>query len=158
MSKTIPLAVSAAEVEAKKGASAYPAEFAPRVAGRTKRKLGDLFGLKNFGVNLTTMDPGTESALLHRHHVQDEFVYMLSGELVLRTGEDEVVLTEGMCAGFPAMGIAHQLVNRSSEPATYLEIGDRLPGDGADYPEDDLSVVMGDDGQWKFSRKDGSSI
>lgn len=156
MSDKGPLAIRADSVSAQKGQSNYPDPFAARVAGRTKRKLGDVFGLKNFGVNLTTLDPGGESALLHRHGVQDEFVYILEGEAVLRTGEEEVVLTPGMCAGFRARGVAHQLVNRSDRPVTYLEIGDRLPGDSGEYPEDDLAVRMGEDGRWQFSRKAGS--
>lgn len=133
----------------------YPPEFAGRVAGRLKRPLGDLFGLDGFGVNLTVLDPGAQSSVKHRHTVQDEFVYVLSGELVLAHDGGETVLRAGMCAGFRHGGTAHHLVNRSDAPATYLEIGDRQPGDGADYPDDDLSVVRGD-GRWLFTRKDGT--
>ena len=83
------------------------------MAKREKRPLGDLFGLKNFGVNLTRLAPGGESALLHRHSKQDEFVYILDGEPTLVTDGEEVTLSPGMCAGFPAQGLAHQLVNRT---------------------------------------------
>jgi uncharacterized cupin superfamily protein len=154
---TIPLAILAEDAPARpKGATVYPAPFAGRVAGRLKRALGDVFGLKNFGVNLTRLDPGAMSALMHRHAVQDEFVYVIEGELTLVTPGAEVVLTPGMCAGFPAGGLAHHLVNRSGAAAAYLEIGDRLPGDSAEYPNDDLKAVMAEGG-WRLTRKDGTS-
>lgn len=152
-----PLAIAAEDAAPRpKGATNYPPVYAVRVAGRLKRPLGDFFGLKNFGVNLTQLDPGAMSALLHRHSVQDEFIYVVDGELTLVTPGAETVLTPGMCAGFPAGGIAHHLVNRSSRPASYLEIGDRVPGDGAEYPNDDLKADMVG-GQWRFTRKDGSN-
>ena len=135
--------------------SNYPPEFAQRVAGRFKRPLGDLFGIESFGVNLTTLEPGAQSALKHRHTVQDEFVYIVSGELVLVHDEGETLLTAGMCAGFRHGGTAHHLINRSDAPATYLEVGDRQPGDGADYPNDDLVAVRRED-RWAFTRKDGT--
>ena len=137
-------------------ASNYPAEFAARVSGRLKRPLGDLFALKNFGVNLTTLAPGAASALFHRHSRQDEFVYMLEGQLVLLTEEGEQELTPGMCFGFAAGGTAHQLVNRSAADATYLEIGDRSTGDAVSYPQDDLKAVLGPERTWIFTRKDGT--
>jgi uncharacterized cupin superfamily protein len=135
--------------------SSYPAIFARRVAGRFKRPLGELFGIESFGVNLTTLEPGAESALKHRHSVQDEFVYMVSGELVLAHDAGETVLTAGMCAGFRHGGTAHHLINRSAAPATYIEIGDRQPGDGAEYPDDDLAAGRSE-GRWLFTRKDGT--
>lgn len=150
-----PLAIVAAEAPPRTKPSNYPAVFAARVEGRTKRTLGDLFGLKNFGVNLTELAPGAQSALMHRHTAQDEFVYVVQGELVLVTDEGEATLTAGMCAGFPAGGRAHQLVNRSSARAAYLEIGDRTPGDAATYPTDDLAAELTSAG-WRFTRKDGS--
>jgi uncharacterized cupin superfamily protein len=123
--------------------------------GRTRRKLGDIFGLKTFGVNLTELAPGGESALLHRHSNQDEFVYVVFGELTLVTDEGEHIMTAGMCAGFPAGGVAHQMVNRSGAPGGYLEIGDRGP-DAVEYPLDDLRAEGGPGGGWVFSRKDGT--
>ena len=125
------------------------------MSGRAKRPLGDLFGLTNFGVNLTTLAPGGESALLHRHSKQDEFVYILDGEPTLVTDVGEVVLSPGMCAGFPARGIAHQLVNRTGRDVVYLEIGDRSSGDEGSYPNDDLRAELGPDGRWRYSHKDG---
>jgi len=132
----------------------YPPEFAARVAGRRKQALGDLFGIASFGVNRTTLAPGSESSIKHRHHVQDEFVYVLSGEVVLAHDQGETLLTAGMCAGFPHGGTAHHLINRSDVEAVYLEIGDRLPNDGADYPDDDLRAERTENG-WRFTRKSG---
>ena len=106
-------------------------------------------------MNLTTLQPGSQSALKHRHLVQDEFVYVVSGELVLVTEFGEAMLTAGMCAGFAAGGAAHHLANRSSASATYLEIGDRRPGDSAEYPDDDLVAVRSTEG-WRFTHKDGT--
>jgi len=149
-------AVRAADVPARVKPSNYPEPFASRMAGRTKRPLGDLFGLTNFGVNLTTIRPGAVSALHHRHTTQDEFVLVLEGELVLVTDAGETVLTAGMCAGFPKAGTAHHLINRSAAEATYLEIGDRSPGDVVSYPVDDIAATLGPDGRWVFTRKDGT--
>jgi uncharacterized cupin superfamily protein len=133
----------------------YPPEFAAKVRRRVKRPLGDIFGITGFGVNLTTLEPGSQSSVRHRHTVQDEFVYVVAGELVLVHDAGEVKLEPGMCAGFSAGGTAHCLANRSNAPATYLEIGDRRPGDAAEYPEDDLVAVMGEAG-WSFTHKDGT--
>ncbi len=151
-----PIALVASEAPARTKRSNYPEPFFSRMGGRTKRPLGDLFGLRNFGVNLTTLAPGAESALLHRHSRQDEFVYIVDGTPTLVTDRGEVLLSPGMVAGFPAGGIAHQLVNRTDRPATYLEIGDRTPGDEGEYPADDLKAVLGPAGAWIFTRKDGT--
>ena len=126
------------------------------MARREKRQLGDVFGLKNFGVNLTRIAPGGESSLLHRHSRQDEFIYILEGTPTLVTDDGEFALAPGMCAGFPAGGIAHQLVNRSDADVVYLEVGDRTAGDEGSYPNDDIKAELGPDGQWRFSRKDGT--
>ena len=150
-----PIAVVAAQSPLRKTKSSYPEPFFSRMGKREKRVLGDQFGLKNFGVNLTTLAPGGESALLHRHSKQDEFIYVLSGTPTLVTDQGEVSLSPGMCAGFAAMGVAHQLVNRSDADATYLEMGDRTPGDEGTYPVDDLAAKLGPDGKWVFMRKDG---
>jgi uncharacterized cupin superfamily protein len=135
--------------------SSYPEPFKQVVAGRAKQKLGDALGLKNFGVNLTTIKAGSASALRHWHATQDEFVYIVAGELVLVTDCGEQLLTPGMCAGFRA-GAAdgHHLVNRSGRDAIYLEVGDRTPGDAATYPDDDITA-RSVDGRWLFTRKDG---
>ena len=150
-----PIVAKAAPLRAK--ASNYPEPFASRVVGRAKRPLGDLFGLKNFGVNLTELAPGAETALMHRHSRQDEFVYVLEGEPVLVTEDGETPLAPGMCAGFPAGGTAHHLVNRTDKTVLVLEVGDRTPGDEGSYPEDDLKAALGPDGKWRFTRKDGSA-
>lgn len=150
-----PLAVRAAEAPARTKPSNYPEPFFSRMGRREKRPLGDLFGLKTFGVNLTTLAPGGESALLHRHSRQDEFVYILRGRPTLVTDQGEAELAPGLCAGFPAGGVAHQLVNRTDEDVVYLEIGDRTPGDEGSYPVDDLRAVLGADGRWVFTHKDG---
>lgn len=150
-----PAAVKAIDTPPRVKLSNYPEPFASRMKGRTKRPLGDLFGLSNFGVNLTALAPGAVSALQHRHTLQDEFVYLLEGEAVLVTGDVETVLTAGMCAGFKAGGTSHHLENRSDAPVLYLEIGDRTKGDEAAYPADDLVAVAGPNG-WIFTHKDGS--
>src|SRR3974390_1208030 len=136
-----PSAIAAASAPARTKPSNYPEPFFSRMAKREKRPLGDLFGLKNFGVNLTVLQPGGESALLHRHSRQDEFVYVLEGHPTLVTDRGEVALAPGMCAGFAAGGIAHQLVNRTADTVVYLEIGDRTSGDEGSYPADDLKAT-----------------
>lgn len=151
-----PAAVVAEKVPPRTVASNYPEPFRSRMAGRTKRQLGEVFGLTNFGVNLTTIAPGGVSALHHRHTTQDEFVFVVDGELVLVTDAGETLLGPGMCAGFPKGGTAHHLVNRSGSAAIYLEIGDRSPGDSVTYPNDDIAAVLGPDGKWAFAGKDGT--
>jgi uncharacterized cupin superfamily protein len=150
-----PLAMEAQMAAPRAKPSNYPEPFFSRMNKRVKRPLGDLFGLKNFGVNLTTLAAGGESALLHRHSRQDEFIYILQGDPVLVTDTGEVQLKPGMCAGFPAQGIAHQLVNRTDRDVVYLEIGDRTPGDEGSYPNDDIKAALGADGKWMFTHKDG---
>lgn len=154
-STTPPVAIRAAAAPPRTKPSNYPEPFFSRMAGREKRPLGDLFGLRNFGVNLTRLRPGGESALLHRHSLQDEFVYILEGEPTLVTDAVEVELAPGMCAGFPAGGVAHQLVNRTARDVLYLEIGDRTRGDEGSYPADDIAAELGADGAWRFTHKDG---
>lgn len=151
-----PIALEAAAAPPRTKPSNYPEPFFSRMSKREKRPLGDLFGLRNFGVNLTKLLPGGESALLHRHSRQDEFVYIIAGEPTLVTDEGEVLLRPGMCAGFPAAGRAHQLVNRTAAEVLYLEIGDRTDGDEASYPRDDIEARLGADGKWIFSHKDGT--
>lgn len=151
-------AVVAVEAPLRAKASNYPAEFAARFRGRDKRPLGDLFGLTNFGVNLTRLAPGALSSLRHAHSLQDEFVYVLAGRPVLITNDGETPLAPGMCAGFPAgTGDAHHLINRSDEEVWYLEVGDRTVGDAGSYPDDDLQAVKLSDGGWEFRRKDGTA-
>ena len=121
----------------------YPEPFQPVAAGRMKHALGDHAGLDQYGVNLTILPPGQASALRHWHKLEDEFVYIVSGELTLITDDGEEVMTPGMCAGFKA-GVenGHHLVNRSAAPASFLEIGSRLPDEEGFYPDDDLHLTM----------------
>lgn len=152
-----PTAIAAAEVPPRTKPSNYPEPFAGRMARRQKRALGDFFGLKNFGVNLTRIAPGGESALMHTHSKQDELVYVLEGEAVLATPSGETRLSAGMCAGFPARSEAHHILNRSGRDVVILEIGDRPEGDEGSYPRDDIQAVMGASGNWRFTRKDGTA-
>ncbi|HEV7434289.1 MAG TPA: cupin domain-containing protein [Pseudorhizobium sp.] len=147
--------MKAADVETRKKPSNYPEPFASRMQGRSKRSLGDIFGLSNFGVNLTTLQPGAVSALQHSHSKQDEFVYIVEGELWLVSGDEQERLSSGYCVGFPAGGVSHHLENRSETPALYLEIGDRTEGDEVVYPVDDLKALR-ESGAWVFTRKDGT--
>ena len=150
-------ATLASQVPARPKKTLYPDVFAARIEGREKRALGDFFGLQNFGVNLTRLAPGSESALRPSHQKQDEFVYVLEGTPTLVTDSGEQHLGPGMCAGFRAgTGDAHHLVNRSSSDVLYLEVGDRTPGDSVAYPDDDLKLLWVD-GAWQVTRKDGSS-
>ena len=151
-----PLAVLASDIPVRAKKSGYPEPYRSRVEGREKRVLGDLFKLRNFGVNLTTLYPGAESALMHRNSTQDEFIYILEGHATLVTDEGEIALSPGMCAGFPAAGAAHHLVNTSGANVVYLEIGDRTPGDDGTFPADDIRADLNQDGKWYFSRKDGT--
>ncbi|MGH6893603.1 MAG: cupin domain-containing protein [Dongiaceae bacterium] len=150
-----PVAVRPETVPPRTTPSNYPEPFFSRMAKREKRPLGDFFGLKNFGANLTKLAPGGESALLHRHSKQDEFVFVLQSDPTLVTDTEEIRLCPGMCAGFPAQGVAHQLVNRTDRDVVFLEIGDRTSGDEGSYPKDDLQAVLAADGKWKFTHKDG---
>lgn len=154
----LPAALDARQIAPRAQASLYPAPFAARFGGRSKRVLGEAFGLANFGVNLTTLAPGASSSLRHAHSRQDEFVYVLEGHPTLITDAGETPLAPGMCAGFRAgRGDAHQLVNRSDAPVVYLEVGDRSVGDEVVYPDDDLAMTIGADGRRLFTRKDGSA-
>ena len=151
-----PTALVAADVAPRAKSSNYPEPFFSRVAGRAKRPLGDLFGLTNFGVNLTRLAPGAPSALRHAHTRQDEFVYILEGRPTLVTNARRTALKAGMCAGFKAgTGDAHHLVNDTEDDVVYLEIGDRTAGDAVDYPDDDLAVVT-IDGRRQMAHKDGT--
>lgn len=150
--------ISAKSIPATMGKTIYPEPYAALVKGRLKRKLGDFFGLTNFGVNLTDLAPGAISALAHSHSQQDEFIFVLEGTPTLVLGTEEYTLHPGDCYGFKAgRGIAHQLVNRSEENVTYLEIGDCTTGDEVEYPNDDLKARQLTNGIWKLTHKDGSS-
>jgi uncharacterized cupin superfamily protein len=133
-------------VPERKG-SGYPDPFRAAYGNRIKQRLGDAAGLTQFGVNLTRIAPGTGTALRHWHENEDEFVYVVEGELVLIEDEGETVLRAGDAAGFKA-GVAngHCFVNRSDTDAVVLEVGTRAPTERAHYPDVDLAVVKDDTG------------
>ncbi|MDQ6618132.1 MAG: cupin domain-containing protein [Pseudomonadota bacterium] len=149
-------AIDPASVAERRG-SGYPEPFRSRMGDRMKRRLGEACGLSKFGVNLVTLGPGAQSALRHWHTLEDEFVYVLAGEVVLVTNAGEQVLGQGMCAGYPAgERDAHHMINRSTVPATYLEVGNRVEGDNAFYPDDDLMWIEREDGV-VAAHKDGTA-
>ncbi len=135
--------------------SVYPAEFQHVVRGREKAALGNVVGLTQFGVNLTRLKPGAASALRHWHQNEDEFVYVLEGELVLVENEGETVLQPGDAAGFKA-GVpnGHHLINRSQRDAVYLEVGTRAADDRGHYPDVDLDLVR-HEGKTLLAHKNG---
>ncbi len=136
--------------------SAYPPPFDEPVRKREKRALGDPFGLRNFGANLVRLPPETESSQRHWHSRQDELVMVMEGELVLVTDDGEETMTPGTVAGFPAgTPDGHKLVNRSSQDAVYLEIGDRMPGDATAYSDIDMRSLA-TEGARRFIHKDGT--
>lgn len=137
--------------------SNYPQELQHIVKGRSRKRLGKAAGLKNFGVNLVTLQSGSCSSIRHWHSKQDEFIYIVEGEVTLVTNEGEQHLTVGDCAGFPAgEANGHHLINKSDFLAKYLEIGDKTSGDTVNYPDEDLVAKDSDTG-WIFTRKDSSS-
>jgi uncharacterized cupin superfamily protein len=151
-----PIAISAVEIPVRAAVSFYPEPFISRMDGRQKRQLGEFFGLKNFGVNLTRLAPNAVSSLRHSHAKQDELVYVVSGHPTLHTDQGRMRLAPGMCAGFRAgTGNSHHLLNETTEEVLYLEIGDRTPDEQVTFPDDDLQFVRVD-GKAQFARKDGT--
>jgi uncharacterized cupin superfamily protein len=149
-------AVHVSTLDAVKHAT-YPEPFRSRMGDREKRRLGERFGLSQFGANLVTLGPGGQSALRHWHSHEDELVYILSGELVLVTDAGEQAVGAGMVVGFPGGSQdAHHFVNRSDAPAQYLEIGSRIEEDNAYYPDDDLEWREVEPGRWIGAHKDGT--
>ena len=142
-------------VPAHRGSS-YPAPFRAEVESRQKRPLGDALGLSQFGVNLVLLPPGCWSSQRHWHTHEDEFVYVLEGELTLVTDAGEQLLRPGTAAGFPAgKADGHHLINRTDRPATYLEVGTRRDDvDEVDYSDIDMAVRHRDGAQ-VFVRKNG---
>jgi uncharacterized cupin superfamily protein len=145
--------VEIASTEVKLG-SAYPAPFDQPCRERQRCKLGDSVGLTQFGVNLLRLPPGAWSSQRHWHTAEDEFVWVLQGEVVLVTEQGEQVLRAGECVGFPA-GVAdgHHLQNRAHSEAVMLEVGSRRPEqDGCSYPDIDLMIAPGTKA---YSHRDG---
>ena len=134
--------------------STYPAPYGEPCRDRHKRALGDALGLTKYGVNLVSMPPGAWSAQRHWHSHEDEFVYVLEGELTLVTDDGEQALGPGMAAGFPAgKAEGHHLVNKTETTAVYLEVGDRSGDDEVHYPDIDLFLPKDGPG---FVRKNGA--
>lgn len=124
----------------------YPPPYDEPCLARERRRLGDAAGLSQFGVNLLRLPPGTWSSQRHWHFRQDEFVYVLAGEVVLVTNAGEDILKAGDCAGFKAGDEdGHHFINRSGSDVLLLEVGTRVEGDGAMYP--DIDLVHPADGQ-----------
>lgn len=148
-------ALDPSTLEEKRG-SLYPEPFKSRMGDRAKKRLAAACGLKGLGVNLVTLGPGGQSSVRHWHTLDEEFVYVLEGEVTLVTNSGEQTLRAGMCAGYAAGSKdAHHFVNRSGKPAKYLEMGTNVPGDTAFYPDDDLFIVWTEDGGMKYTHKDG---
>lgn len=131
------------DVETQTGAGKYPSAVRHLIEGRYKAKLGDAVGVTQFGVNHTTLEPGCISALRHWHESEDEFIFVVSGEVTLKDEQGEQVLVQGSFAGFSAgEPNGHQLINNSATAAVYLEIGSRRPGeDVVHYPDLDMPPV-----------------
>jgi uncharacterized cupin superfamily protein len=149
--------IEIAKVPAQNIAS-YPKEFAQVIAGREKQRIGDAVGLTQFGVNIARIKAGSASALRHWHEQEDEFIYMLEGELVLKENDGETVLKPGDCAGFKAgSGIGHCLINRTNRDAVYLEVGTRAKSERVHYPDVDFMMERDQSGR-RFFRKSGEPI
>ena len=140
--------------------SGYPEPYRSRVLPRSKRRLGDALGLTRIGINYTVLPPGKESSMRHWHTHEDEFVFVLQGEVVLRTESGEQRLTAGMCAGFPAGSKdGHHLINRSGADAVYLEISNRDSADGATYSDAEVDLAWSPPhAPGRFTRRDGSPV
>jgi uncharacterized cupin superfamily protein len=138
-------------------ASSYPEPFREVQRKRYNRRLGNHAGLTNYGVNLIRVLPGGQSSARHSHTKQDEFVYVVAGELVLVTDAGRETVGPGTCIGFPAgTGDGHQFLNLTQQDASFLVIGDRTAGDEVAYPDIDLHLKTGPDGVRGFFRKDGT--
>lgn len=147
-------AVEARMVDGVAG-SPYPPPFNEPAAGRVKRILGDRFGLTQLGVNLTTLEPGSWASQRHWHSSEDEFFYILEGEVALVTEQGEQMLTPGMIVGFPAgLENGHHFINRSDKRVAILEIGARAARDEVEYSDIDMRKEA-KDGTGVFMRKNG---
>ena len=134
--------------------SNYPAPFAAQMETRMRQRLGDAGGLTQFGVNRLELPAGSWSSQRHWHSVEDEFVCVLAGEVVLVTDAGEEVLKAGDCAAFPAnMPNGHHLINRSAGPAVCLEVGGRSVLDRVVYADIDMVCAPGVDG---YQHRDGT--
>ena len=135
-------------------ASGYPAPYGEAQTRRFNRRLSDHAGLTKFGVVLTRIAPGGQSSHRHAHSTQDEFIWVLQGETVLKTNAGEQILTAGMCAGFAAgSGDAHHFLNRSERDVLLLVAGDRSENDVVTYPDVDMHLIRGQGMFHKDGRK-----
>jgi uncharacterized cupin superfamily protein len=142
-----------ASVPERRG-SGYPSPFDSPCATRIRQRLGDAGGLKDFGVNLMTLPPGAWSSQRHWHSHEDEFVYVIEGEVTLVENEGRTTLRAGECAAFPkATGNGHHLINEAAEVAVYLEVGSRHPNDVTTCSDIDMKSANSDG---RFVRKDGT--
>jgi uncharacterized cupin superfamily protein len=133
----------------------YPEPFNRAVEGRSRRRLGNAAGLDQFGVNLTTLKPGSATALRHWHEKEDELVYILEGEVVLIEDAGETLLNRGDAAGFKAnVRNGHHLMNKSKRDAVLLEIGTRSKKERAEYADIDMQVIRDESG-FRYLHKDG---
>jgi uncharacterized cupin superfamily protein len=153
----MPKFIEATSAPTRKG-SRYPAPHNAPCISRTKYLLGDVFGLSQFGVNVAVLEPGAWSSQRHWHENEDEFIYVLSGELVLSDDTGDHALKPGMCAGFKAgNGNGHCLKNLTDKPVQYLEVGTRAAKETAWYSDIDMKVTM-ENQKGVYTRKDGSSL
>ena len=144
--------IEIAKIPAQQIAS-YPKEFASVISGREKQRISDAAGLTQFGVNITRIKAGSASAPRHWHEQEDEFIYMLEGELILQEDEGEIVLRPGDPAGIKSgNGPAHCLVNRSGRDAVYLEVGTRANSERVHYPDVDFMMERDGNGRRYFCK------
>lgn len=134
----------------------YPEDFRAETAGYEGQRVGDAAGLTQFGVNRVVLPPQARTALRHWHENEDEFVIVMSGEVVLREEDGETVLRAGDCAGFKA-GVenGHAFENRTDEPVVLFEIGTRSPDETGHYPDVDLRYEKRD-GVVTFVHRNGT--
>jgi uncharacterized cupin superfamily protein len=145
--------IDVAAVPRRKG-SGYPPPFDSPCAERVRQRLGNAGGLNDFGVNLMRLPPGNWSSQRHWHSHEDEFVYVLEGQLTLVEDGGETVLCAGDCAAFPkGSGNGHHMINRSNAMAIYLEVGSRQPDDLTTCSDIDLKSANSDG---RFVHKDGT--
>ena len=139
-----------------KTGSIYPSPYAEMMAGRSSLRLGDAGGLTQFGANLVMLEPGAMSSLRHWHEVEDEFVFVTEGEVVLVENAGETAMRVGDCVAFPAgTGNGHHFINRSTQKAAFLVVGSKSKREVATYSDVDLRVEM-EAGKARFTYKDGS--
>jgi uncharacterized cupin superfamily protein len=157
MTGKMPSVVSVTDLPVRTGSS-YPPVYAKVVTGRSSAALGSPFDLTQFGVNIVTLDPGAWSSQRHWHETEDEFVYALTGEMVLIDDHGRHVLRPGQCAGFKAgNGNGHHIVNESDKPASFLVVGTKAQVDQVTYSDIDMKAEK-NNGPWSFTKRDGSAF